>query len=227
MTDAKKVSTLKKGRNVVCLEVLSENQRKEFVRDGSPSSWLEYGEELRDAAEILWSREEDGLKLNATLNRNFEILARESASGVSKPYMLLAGFALENVLKGMLVARRPEHITSGSLSNELSTHDIVRLAKRTVGLSLSKQELEFCKSVSDAIPYWGRYPIPLRKTQLMPSIALTKGMRKTFLRLFDRLASSLYWDIRDGWDSGIGVQLTKMRSRRYGDVIHEMEPLHK
>jgi len=202
MTNAKRLSTVKRRKNVVSLDVLSENQRKEFVRDGCPSSWLEYGEELRDAAEILWSQEEHSLELNATLNANFEVLARNSASAVSKPYMLLAGFALENVLKGLLVARSPEHITSGSLSNELSTHDIVRLAKKMAGLSLSRQEFEFCKSVSDAIPYWGRYPIPLRKTQLMPSIALTKGMRKTFVRLFDRLASNLYWDIRDGWDSG-------------------------
>jgi hypothetical protein len=226
------MTTTKRGAKgkipkALIFDIRTENQRQEFVRDGCPASWLEYGEELRDAAEILWVQEKNGLKIDATLNARHELLNDRTVSSISKSYMLLAGFALENVIKGLLIACEPTYITSGSLGNELKTHDITELATRIAGIELSKNERSLCKSVSAAIPYWGRYPIPLRKTRLMPSIAVTKGLRMTFLRLFDRLASCLYWEIRDGWDSGIGVETIKMRSTRYGDSINPEEPLFR
>jgi hypothetical protein len=44
---------------------------------------------------------------------------------MSRTYMLLAGFALENVLKGHLVFADPSLVNRGVLSDELKSHDIV------------------------------------------------------------------------------------------------------
>src|ERR1700677_4027112 len=45
-----------------------------------------------------------------------------------KTYLLLAGFALENTMKGLLIVKEPNHITTGVLSHELKTHDLIALA---------------------------------------------------------------------------------------------------
>jgi hypothetical protein len=66
---------------------------------------------------------------------------------------------------------------------------------------------------------------PFEQHQVMPSLAVTESIRKTFLDLFDRLAHELYWAVRDGWDSGIGMVAIKVRSIRYGDKIDPKEKL--
>ncbi len=48
------------------------NNLQEFVRDACPSSWLEYAEELRDAAELLWAHEGERLKIGVQSDTNFE-----------------------------------------------------------------------------------------------------------------------------------------------------------
>ena len=201
------------------------NRLQEFVRDSCPSAWLEYAEELRDSAELIWTREEDLLGVSLTLDAGHHVLKDKRVSAVSRTYMLLAGFALENVLKGHLVAKNPSLVNEGFLSEELKSHDITGLAAKIPNLVLSKAERSFCDHATKAIPYWGRYPIPLKKNQLSPEIAVDEELRQAFLGLFYRLAHELYWEIRDGWDSGVGPKTLKMRNIRYGDSIDLKESL--
>jgi hypothetical protein len=137
-------------------------------------------------------------------------------SSISRTYMLFAGFALENVMKGHLVFRDPSHINNGYLSRELKYHDVVGLDMKIPGLQLSEDEHRFCATATAAIPYWGRYPVPLKKRQLLPEIGVDEVLRAAFVGLFGRLASELYWAVRDGWDSGVGSKTLKIRSARYG-----------
>ncbi len=200
------------------------NSLQEFVRDALPSSWLEYGEELRDSAELVWTRNEELLGVSLTLDSDYRPLKEGRISTVSRTYMLLAGFALENVLKGLLIAADPSLVNQGVLHDELKSHDIVALTKKIPGLCLSHEELKFCENATKAVPYWGRYPIPLRKGQLSPEVGVDETLRQAFLMLFERLASELYWHVRDGWDSGVGPKTLKMRSLQYGDKIDPKEP---
>jgi hypothetical protein len=206
-------------------EVSEFNKLQEFVRDACPSSWLECAEELRDAAELIWERQEDGLRVGITLTADFEALNEpRRISKVSRTYMLLAGFALENVVKGLLVFADPSHVNVGVLSDELKSHNIATLASKIRDLKLSDGEETFCRNATDALPYWGRYPIPLRKGQVSPEIGIDETLRQAFLSLFDRLAYQLYWAVRDGWDSGVGPKTIKIRSSKYGDRIDPSEP---
>ncbi len=99
------------------------------------------------------------------------------------------------------------------------------IASKVRELKLSDAEREFCALVTAVIPYWGRYPIPLSKSGVMPEVGMTETSRRIFLGLFDRLASRLYWAVRDGWDSGVGPKTCKMRSVRYGNCVDLNEPL--
>jgi hypothetical protein len=202
------------------------NSLQEFVRDASPGQWLEYAEELRDNAELIWSHEDESLRLRVVANAEpYAVGDPFRVSGVSRTYLLLAGFALENVLKGLIVLDDPCHINTGVLSRELKSHNIEVLASKARNLILSEDENEFCSLVTAVIPYWGRYPIPLDKNRIMPEVGMTEARRHLFLGLFDRLAHRLYWAVRDGWDSGVGPKDLKIRSVRYGDCIDPNEPL--
>jgi hypothetical protein len=202
------------------------NRLQEFVRDGGPEGWLEYAEELHDCAEVLWQNEARSIRVGVVVDDRGRVVGDKGRiSGVSRTYLLLAGLALENVIKGLLVSADASHINTGALSPQLKSHNIPRLIANISDLDISQNEMAFCRLVSAVIPYWGRYPIPLTKCQLMPEVGLTEGDRSTFLDLFGRLAHRLYWEIRDGWDSGVGPQTVKVRSDRYGDSLDLTEKL--
>lgn len=193
------------------------------MRDASPSSWLEYAEELRYAAELIWEHQDDGFRLSVNLDAEFKPNGTSRISSVSRTYLLLAGFALENLIKGHLVFRDRSLVNQGVLSNTLKSHDVVALAMKIPELQLSDDERRFCKNATDAIPYWGRYPIPLKKSQLLPEVGVDEALRQAFLGLFERLAHQLYRAVRDGWDSGVGPKTLKVRSTKYGDSIDPKE----
>ena len=200
------------------------NRREVFVRDASPSSWLDLGEELRDAAEELWNASANHMRLVATLNEDKEPKSAEKIIGFSRPYLLLAGFAIENVVKGSLVATNPSLIASGSLDKSIKSHNLLALISKLQSIALSSGEQTFCQIASSAIPYWGRYPIPLDSNSVLPEVAVTESLREAFLQLFDRLATDLYWKVRNGWNSGVGSVTVKIRSAKY-ETINPQEPL--
>jgi len=182
-----------------------------FVRDALPGEWRSLAGELRDSAELLWNDRSNGLR--GILEQRIEVedgevrIINETRKiySVSRPYFLLAGFALENLLKGFIVALDPTLIKEGKLDPQLKTHKLTDLANRIKELELTESERRFCSLAEDAIPYWGRYPVPLTYNKLVPEVGLTDELRSSFLSLFDRIDEKLYIEIRDGWDSGGGA----------------------
>ena len=155
-----------------------------FVRDGMPGEWLWIADELQEAAEILWTRVDGGLRVAATPVVDDEGNIRTvitKFSSVSRPCVLLAGFAIENLLKGLMVAHDPSLISSGRISSHLKSHNLLCLSTRIPQLALSEEETEFCRIAQDAIPYWGRYPIPLSSNGVLPEAGLTRQMRHVYL----------------------------------------------
>ena len=189
-----------------------------FVRDASPAAWLDYADELRDCAELIWQHHTNRIRLEYVFDSKGEGEGR-MVSSVSRTYVMLTGFALENLLKGLLVLKDSTHITSGRLSPELKTHHLAQLAAKIDKLDLTEPEANYIHVAEGAIPYWGRYPIPLSQEGLLPEVGVTEEMRETYLSLHDRLAKAVYDQVRNGWDSGAGPWLAKYRNQRYGDDI--------
>jgi hypothetical protein len=208
-------------RYVMDDESKEENDRTVFVRDAMPGEWREYANELRDSAELLWHDRNNGLRTeyseyveveNGELRKRTET---KKVYSVSRPYVLLAGFAIENLMKGCLVASNPPLINEGKLAGELKTHKLTLLVEKIDGLSLVKDERRFCEIAESAIPYWGRYPVPLAFNNVMPEVGMDDELRRGFLSLFDRLDRKLYMEIRDGWDSGVGAKSGKKYNAKY------------
>ncbi len=202
-----------------------EDKRKNdiilFVRDAMPDNWRDCANELRDSAELLWNDKGNKIHIKTehlTIIENGRLIpkseSKEFYSG-SRSYFLLAGFALENLLKGYLVACDSSLITNGSLHRKIKTHKISQLINEIGDFELGENESEFCVLAEQAIPYWGRYPIPLAFNEIVPEVGLTDELRQGFLSTFDRLDKKLYMKICDGWDSGVGPRIRSIFDPKY------------
>lgn len=210
---------MKQSSNLSDAELVKLNNKVLFVRDASPDEWLSYAEELGEAAESLWLRSDDFMTVDAELTKEGSINKLERRTGHARTYILLAGLALENCLKGIIISKDPTLVNKGQLDKSIKSHVLVTLAELCQNLILSVDDRMVLSICQDAIPYWGRYPIPLTYGGLLPKEAATDDFRKKFLDLHFRLCKTLYDAIKDGWDSGLGTQVISVQSSRYGDDI--------
>ena len=129
---------------------------------GNPSSWLYTAESLmRAARSLLPSMEADARKLaDPTVVNGFEI-------PVTPVYMLLVGLAIENLAKGIYVARHPSVCSSDNLPRELTTHKAIELLE-SLDVGLSQAEIGLLERIETFVLWAGRYPIPLKLDDLLP-----------------------------------------------------------
>ena len=74
-------------------------------------------------------------------------------------YLLLAGYALECILKGCLLAKEPELVKDGEeLSKKIINHRIADLCCNC-GISLSPSEEELVDTIYKIV-WWRKYPVP-------------------------------------------------------------------
>jgi hypothetical protein len=195
------------------------NNKQAFIRDAMPDSWLNYAEELEEAAEALWADSGNSMRIETGTQLDGSLMLTKKPSAHLRSYILLAGLALENVLKGLIIANDAKLISSARLDKTLKSHKLLDLVKRIDGLVLSKDEKRIVQICQDAIPYWGRYPVPLVYQGLQPEKAATDNFHTSFRRLHFRLCKLLYDLLKDGWSSGVGSEILEMHSERYGDTI--------
>lgn len=195
----------------------TQNRQAIWTRDAMPGEWLEYADELWDAAEVVWKNPANGIRVVSDVDpTTLETTSREFHSS-SRPYILLIGFALENLLKGILVTLDPGLITVDSLPKDLKTHKLLILAEKIPDLKISDDERHVIRTAEEALPYWGRYPVPLHPNQVLPEVAVDESFRDTYQSLHIRLGRMIYVAIKDGWDSGTGPRHESVRFERYED----------
>jgi hypothetical protein len=133
----------------------------------APSAWLATAEKLAEAAETIATSQ-------ATLEEGFqraceaafaEAEASESCEAeithVEPNYLpagLLYGFAMENALKGLIIAKQPAVVSRSILDTRINTHDLVRLAK-DAGFTLNNDERHVLERISIVVKWAGRYPV--------------------------------------------------------------------
>lgn len=136
-----------------------------WVESGSKTArnlvaWLGSAQRLKRGADLL--RAQWKADLLALHRRVPSGLFPESVGG---PMMLLAGYALENLVKGLLVARnpnavaalmdKPEKLVYGASARHLS----VQLCGEA-GVALSPQEEDAVRRLEIFLLWAGRYPVP-------------------------------------------------------------------
>ena len=73
--------------------------------------------------------------------------------------------------------------------------------------------------LSEAIPYWGRYPIPKRWEMLNKEKVATEKIRETFVELYHRLRKDVYFSTRFGMQGPNGKMIGEWFESEYEDDI--------
>ena len=168
----------------------------------TPWDWLKKAQLLRDASNQLFVRfENDQLAHDERFERelSFDLDAPDDSV-----LMMLFGFAIENLLKGLYVstlknAKRPRTL------NELgvSRHGLAVIAKKVeaaLGEQFSESEIKLLTDLEQTIVWRGRYPSPVDADRLISTSSDTLFSAPSFQypehhfaasKLYDRLEALL------------------------------------
>ncbi|MFQ5961072.1 MAG: hypothetical protein ACE5MG_06725 [Candidatus Methylomirabilales bacterium] len=115
-------------------------------------------------------------------------------------WMMLTGFSLENLVKGVLLKRQPHLAKRGRVPSWPGRgHDILTMF-RSAGISLRPPEEDLLTRLREFVTWRGRYPIAKTPDEMMPREAvhgggtpfmMPKQDRQMAEDLFSRLAQVL------------------------------------
>jgi hypothetical protein len=93
-------------------------------------------------------------------------------------------YAIENVLKGLIVSKRPDLVQKDKLHGELKTHDLIKLAKKAK-VTVEEHERPVLKALSELSISAGRYPVALEPSWPPdPNALLGWGSAHPIMRTF-------------------------------------------
>lgn len=136
--------------------------------------WRSVALSLLFAADTLWKRVRQGLVEFDEISRLGDLSkAADVGLRLRGPFFLLAGLAVENLLKALVVKRmhaenRP--VTEGNVLRlePRGRHSLVALS-RSAQITLSPEEREVLARLSTFVQWAGRYPVPIKKTDTTQS----------------------------------------------------------
>lgn len=198
---------------------------QKFAAAASPDAWLDVATELKEAADVLWKHHPTGMSITASWNEEDNRPRQFQKPKHSRPWFLLVCFAIENLLKGVLVLRDSDLVADGKLKAEVKSHDLSDLAIRT-GLPFDAEELRLIELADQAVVYWSRYPIPLKAHQIADEVASDERLKKAFDRIFVRVDNEITSGMFAGWTMPNGGEM-KTHVRQAADengAMQDWEP---
>jgi hypothetical protein len=122
-------------------------------RSKDPAAWFSVGLSLHYASNVLWKKLRPALQ---TLDGGGELQDDvELGLRLRGPFAMLAGLAIENMLKGAI-----QEITPRAARRIEKTHNLVKLAEK-LDLTLSSEEHELLERLTMFVEWAGRYPVAL------------------------------------------------------------------
>ncbi|MBI4263473.1 MAG: hypothetical protein HY657_03775 [Acidobacteria bacterium] len=175
-------------------KTLAEHWRDEFEGKGqTPIFWQAQARSLLCAANVLRERARD-------IDRSRISAPPESEDPPNlrlMPVYVLYGYALENLVKGLLVARGENATWSGTLDKGLRHHCLTDLF-RVAHVHTEEDEHRVLEDLRDAIES-GKYPVGIRPQNRSRTLGLdVSGDFKVIFALFHRIEDSLRQICLDG-----------------------------
>ncbi len=159
-----------------------------------PKAWLRSAKHLKTAA--------DALHKSSLWPAKREPYDQKSAVAdfhYGPVYMLLAGLAIETLIKGIIVAKHPDFVKQQKLSGELTNHNLKDLYQIT-GLMKSKSQDNLLLRLQHYVENFGRYPVTRTKPK-MEKMSQTRFSSQTDFekigRLWDFLCKKIQNYIKD------------------------------
>jgi hypothetical protein len=155
---------------------------REFAKDlfkcaQQPNAWLLSAERLRDAGnailkhelqnEVPYFRAHAAAEQEAVADaysdgKEWGVAEVKAAPPNYPPAQLLFAYAIENVLKGLIVATAPQLIEERELSRELKSHNLIKLAEKA-NFAVHPQEKPVLEALSQLSVWAGRYPVASKR----------------------------------------------------------------
>jgi hypothetical protein len=127
----------------------------EFELTASPPHWLEIAKDLNEQAQLL--KRSDLGSVQHTNAQGKTTVRPETNRGV----FLLAGFALENLLKSYLIFENPGYVANGVLHKIVRTHSLTKLRRLSRHAPYKNRYETVLLSFEDGLESWARYPCGL------------------------------------------------------------------
>ena len=172
-------------------------------RAHDPFFWLKQGKELDRAAMLIWAAVREDLERISQFEVGAKIrLEQVPHVNLGGVFWLNAGFALENLLKGIIVKDKPDSVINGRITGPLKTHNLSKLAKRA-SIDLNVVEAFYLWVGTQCVIWAGRYPSSMKPEETAMH-AFSESDVIAYRSLFDRLAGQF-----DTSDSRV-VTLTRL-----------------
>lgn len=82
-------------------------------------------------------------------------------------YMFLMGYAIENLLKAILMVQHPEYFRATEKMTDIQSHNLASLSVRC-RIVVSEEERKLLDRLAMYIDWAGKYPVPLLSTKMPP-----------------------------------------------------------
>lgn len=121
-------------------------------------AWLAQARQHKLAADALLPNLKEALSLPPVLPG-----VQEKRFAFVHSYMLLMGFAFENLIKGVLIGRDPKFVNREKLTSPISDRGGHGITAKVEDLTkLKADELKLLQRIEEYLFWAGRYPLPLR-----------------------------------------------------------------
>jgi hypothetical protein len=129
----------------------------------------------------------------AVSERAKSLVAPLEQAELGRVYRLLAGMALESLLKALLVQQIPQAEYTTKVPDRLRTHDLRVLTER-LKLKLGDAEKDCIRNLTEHVVWVGRYPVPLDAESYSGSACwwdeeeITEGLFRKLSKPFDLMS---------------------------------------
>lgn len=158
-----------------------------------PFFWDNAAVDLRHTARILHKEiVADHKKLEAMPSGGTMPASLVPAAHLWNVYAMLAGLALENLVRGLIIKTDPTLVGPDKFDAKLTggAHKLDHLFKMAK-VSVSKEEAAFLETCSDCVLWAGRYPVPKKRHAGKERLEFHGTFPKVFETLFTRVEAQL------------------------------------
>ncbi|WP_341232345.1 hypothetical protein [uncultured Methylophaga sp.] len=176
--------------------MFSFKQAVEFEEASNPHEWFLVASEIHEQVLILSA---NGFKSSFVSLRDNEGQQLREWNTNNRTIFLLAGFALENIIKAYLVYEHPEYVEGGQLSKQLKNHNLTKLAAKSKFIPYKKRAFNTLMYFEEGLESWARYPCGLNWAQTKSQSILNERMWNNYrwlMRVYEKRFKHL---MSKGW----------------------------
>jgi hypothetical protein len=172
----------------------SLRQSIEFEEIANPHSWFLVASELHEQANLLRNSSTSKITSHSFFDSNCK-----TWNSSNRTVTLLAGFAIENIIKAYLIYEHPNYVSNGFLSKKIQTHKLTKLAKNSSLLPYQSQGSKTLKYFEEGLESWARYPCGLNLAQTKDQNILSDKIWNNYLWLMRAYESRFKKLVFKGW----------------------------